>query len=71
MNNTSLVATYNSLDNLLEEFASHSFFQDALLGDVIEQVFDGFWALHDNNKAVISLKIVKDLDNSLDVGNFA
>lgn len=70
VHDASLVAWDDGLDNLLEELSSHCLLQDTFLRDVVKQILDGLWSLHDNDEAVVPLKVVEDLDYSFYVGYF-
>jgi len=70
MDNSSFVTSMDSFNNLSEEVTGNCFLQDALLCDEIKQVFDRFWAFHNNYETVGSLVIVEDFDDSLNMSHF-
>ncbi|CAN7978487.1 unnamed protein product, partial [Ixodes persulcatus] len=63
------VTGQHALNDLLEEEPGQRLFEHALLGDVVEQVLDGLWPLHDEDKGIGPLVPVEETNDAGYVGH--
>ena len=66
MDDSFSVASQNCFNNLSEEISGQLLFQDALLGDEVEEVFAAGRLLHDVDEGVVTFVEVEKSDDSGD-----
>jgi hypothetical protein len=66
MDDSFSVASQNCFDNLSEKVSGQLLFQDALLGDEVEEVFAAGGLLHDVDEGVVTLVEVEESDDAAD-----
>lgn len=69
VDDSGFVTGQHALNDLLEEEPGQRLFEHALLGDVVEQVLDGLWPLHDEDKGIGPLVPVEETNDARYVGH--
>ncbi len=70
VHNTHFVDLGHCADDLAEKVSGQRFWKGTLLRDVVEEVHDRIWTLHDDDERVWLLVEVQKLDDAVDVVHF-